>query len=89
MNKLASDGRDRGALWGALLPCDEGPVGHLHGGFQPPLDVEQDPALVSVVSHRFHQQVMRDAVEKGPDVEIDHPVLFPAALPGHGQRVMG
>src|SRR5260221_11097962 len=32
---------------------------------------------------------MRNAVEKGPDVKIQHPVLLPAALAGHGQRVMG
>ena len=32
---------------------------------------------------------MRNAVEEGPDVKIQHPVLFPAALSSHGQRVMG
>src|SRR5260370_6796761 len=32
---------------------------------------------------------MRNAVEKGPDVQIKYPVLLPAAFPGHGQRVMG
>src|SRR5664279_85828 len=32
---------------------------------------------------------MRNAVEEGPDVKVDSPILFPAALSGHGQRVMG
>jgi hypothetical protein len=58
---------DRRTLWGSLLPGDHGPVGHLHGGSEPPWD----------------------AVEKGPDVEIEHPALVPAALSSHGQRVVG
>src|SRR5487761_1414034 len=32
---------------------------------------------------------MRNAVEKGPDIKVKNPVLFPAAFPGYGQRVMG
>ncbi len=32
---------------------------------------------------------MGNAVEEGPDVKINHPVLSPAALPGHRQRVVG
>jgi hypothetical protein len=32
---------------------------------------------------------MRNAVEEGPDVKVNHPVLFPAAPSGDGQRVMG
>jgi hypothetical protein len=32
---------------------------------------------------------MGNAVEKGPDVKIQNPVLVPATLPGHGQCVMG
>src|SRR5258707_15800845 len=32
---------------------------------------------------------MRNAVEKGPDVKIQDPLLLPGALAGDGQRVMG
>ena len=32
---------------------------------------------------------MGNAVEEGPDVKIDHPVLVPTPLPAHGQSVMG
>jgi hypothetical protein len=32
---------------------------------------------------------MRNAVEEGPDVKINDPVLLPAALPSSGERVMG
>src|SRR5664280_374869 len=31
---------------------------------------------------------MRNAVEERPDVKINNPVVLPAALPSHGQRVM-
>ena len=78
-----------GPLRGSHLPCHEGPVRHLHGGSEPPLDVEQDPAFVGVVSDRFEEQIMGNAVEEGPDVDVQHPVLSPAALTGHGQSVMG
>ena len=32
-------------MWGPFFPWREGAVPHLHGGFEPPFDVEQDPAL--------------------------------------------
>ena len=80
---------NRRPLRGSLLPRCQGPVGHLHGGGKPPLDVEQNPTLVGVVSDRLEEQIMRDAVEEGPDIKVQHPVLFPAAPSSHGQRVMG
>ena len=43
----------RGTLRGSPLPRNYGPVRHLHRGFQPPLDVEQNPTLVGVVSYRL------------------------------------
>ena len=43
----------RRALRGSLLSGHLGPVRHLHGGYQPPFDVEQNPPLVGVVSYRF------------------------------------
>jgi hypothetical protein len=58
------------ALRGTSLTSDKGSVGHLRGGFQPPLDVQQNPSLLGVVSYRFEQQIMRDAVEKGADIKI-------------------
>src|SRR5271170_5096835 len=32
---------------------------------------------------------MGHAVEEGPDVDVEHPVLLPTALTGQGQSVMG
>ena len=65
------------------------PSRHRHGGFEPPLDVEQHPPLVGVVSDRLHEQIMANAVKEGPDIEIEHPVLVPTTLASHGQRAVG
>jgi site-specific DNA recombinase len=46
-------GSHRRSLRGPLLSRCKGPVWHLHRGFQPPVDGEQDPALVGLVSDRF------------------------------------
>src|ERR1700722_18127628 len=32
---------------------------------------------------------MRNGVEKGPDIKIQHPILSPAPAAAYGQRVMG
>ena len=76
-------------LWGSHLSRRGGSVSHRHGGFEPPFDVEQHPPLVGVVSDRLHEQIMANAVEEGPDIEIEHPVLVPTTLASHGQRVVG
>ena len=58
--------RDRRSLWGSRLSRCGGSVSHRHGGFEPPLDVEQHPTLVGVVSDRLHEQIMANAVKEGP-----------------------
>ena len=72
--------RDRGSLWGSDLSRRGGSVCHRHGGFEPPFDAQQHPPLVGVVSDRPHEQVMANAVEEGPDIEIEHPVPAPQRL---------
>jgi len=32
---------------------------------------------------------MRNGIEKGPDIKIQHPVLAPAPATAYGQRIMG
>ena len=87
--QVSQQGRDWRTLRGPFLPGDRGLVWHLHGGTEPPCDVEQNPALVGVVSNRLQQQIMRNAVEEGPDVQIDHPVLPPTTPTRHSHRVEG
>ena len=68
------------ALWRPLLPRDQGAVGHLHGGFQPPLDVQHHPWAVGVLLHRPPQKPVVDGVNEAWDVAIEHPVIAPASL---------
>jgi hypothetical protein len=70
--QVSQQRRNRGTLRGSLFPRDNGPVGHLHRRFQPPRDVQQDPPLAGVVSDRLQQKGMRNGVEKGPDINVQH-----------------
>ena len=71
---------DDAALWRAALPRLQAPVGHLHLGPQPPLEVEQNPVVLGVVTNRSHHEVPIDRVEERFDVEINDPVITPATL---------
>ena len=56
-------------------------------GFEPSLDKEKDPTQLGVLCYPSEHEIMIDAVKEGPDVEIDHPVEFPASLPGAAKRI--
>jgi hypothetical protein len=45
------------------------------------LHQSQDPLIPDSSAYSLHQRGVRDFVEEGSDVEIDHPVPSPAALP--------
>ena len=64
---------DDTALRRAALARLQAPVGHLHLGAQPPLNVEQHPVVLAVVAHRSHHEVPVNVVEKPLDIEIDDP----------------
>jgi hypothetical protein len=51
------------------------------------LHIQNYPRKVGVRLHRLDDQVPRDAVEELPDVEIDHPVGFPATSSADLDRV--
>ena len=68
-----------------MTPLVVDPSGYL----KPHHSVGHCPTLVGVVSDRLHEQIMGNAVEEGPDIEIEHPVLVPTTLASHGQRVVG
>ena len=53
---------------------------HLLRRFQPALDVEQHPRAVCMMTDSPEQQLPIDAVEEAFDIEIEHPVVTPAAL---------
>jgi hypothetical protein len=54
-----------------------------HRRGQPAPHVQHHPTVLGVGLHGLDQQVMVDAVEEGPDVQIEHPVLTPTSSPGH------
>src|SRR5215467_8506418 len=53
---------------------------HLHRRLQPALDVEQHPRAVRMMTDRLEQQLPIDTVEVAFDVDVEHPVVAPAAL---------
>ena len=59
----------------------------LQRGLQPPPDIQHHPRLVGVRRHRLDQQLPGHAVEEPLDIQVDHPVLRPAAPSAHRDRV--
>ena len=55
---------------------------HLHRSLQPAFDVEQHPGRVRMTTDRLEHQFPIDAVEVSFDVDVEHPVVSPAALTG-------
>src|SRR5271169_770077 len=53
---------------------------HLHRSLKPALDVEQHPRTIRMITDGPEHQLPVDTVEKSLDVEIEHPVVAPAAL---------
>src|ERR1700751_2623561 len=53
---------------------------HLHRRPQPALDVEPHPRAVRMMTDRLEQQLPIDTVEVTFDVDVEHPVVAPAAL---------
>jgi hypothetical protein len=84
---VGQQGRNRRTLRGSAIPIDQAAILALQWRFEPPLDVQPDPALIGVMSHRLQDEVPRDAIEEGPNVKIQHPVLPPTALPADPDRV--
>src|SRR5215813_2309245 len=60
---------------------------HLHRRLQPALDVEQYPRAIRMTPDRLEHQLPIDAVEVSFDVDVEHPVVSPAALTGLAHRI--
>ncbi len=74
-------------LRGTLRPLHEGSVRRLDGCTQPPPNIQLHPGEVRVVGHGPFDQVMRDGIKAGLDVQIDDPIGAPAALPRRPDRI--
>jgi site-specific DNA recombinase len=84
---LLRSGRDDAPLRSPLDALQKLPVRGLHRRFQPAVHIEQNPGYLTVLAQSPHQQIMIDIVEQTPDVELDHPVVVPAATPGDGDGI--
>src|SRR5690349_22805108 len=62
--KICQDGTYNPALWRPPFPYDEATIGHLHGCFQPSLDVQQHPRTVRMLADCSHKQICLDTVER-------------------------
>jgi hypothetical protein len=81
--------RDHASLRRAPVSTDLVALGIDSRRFQPSLDVEENPRTGGVFPHRVHHQKVIDVVEKPFDVQIEHPVVPPATLPGLPDCVQG
>jgi hypothetical protein len=86
--EIRQHGADNSPLRGTAPSVNQVPIRHAHGRPQPPFKVEQNPWAVRVPSHSPHQEVPIDFIEETLDVEVEHPVISPATLPGFGEGVM-
>jgi len=67
-------------LWGAFRPLKENTVWTLDRGTQPPANVQLEPGKVSVVRYGPFDQIVRDGIKKGFDIQIYNPIKLPASL---------
>src|ERR1700735_2892096 len=86
--EIRQQGTDDSPLRRPTLPVNQVPTRHAHGRPQPPFKVEQNPWAIRVPPHRSHQEVPVDFIEEALDVEIEHPVISPATLPGFDEGVV-
>jgi hypothetical protein len=85
--EVGQEGTDNPALWRPPFSDDETPIRHLHGRPQPSLNVEEPPHAGRMSTHRAHEQIGVDTVEKALDVEIKNPAIAPASLPRRANRI--
>ena len=65
----------------------QGAIRTLGGSTKPPPNVQSDPGKVRVMCHGPLDQIMRNGIKEGFDIQIDDPVGAPASLPRHAHRV--
>jgi hypothetical protein len=85
--QIHQDRADHAALWRTPRARQTRPIRSFERRSQPPLDVQQKPALLDMAPHRVHQQRMVNLVECCPDVKLNNPVVFPTARMRHGNRL--
>src|SRR5208282_1304912 len=85
--QVRQDGAYDPALRSSRGARHDAAVLHLHRSLQPALDVEQHPGAIGMTTDRPEHQFPIYAVEVPFDVDIEHPVVSPAALTGLAHRI--
>src|SRR5215510_16188848 len=79
--QIRQQGTDNSSLGRSRRARDDASVLHLHRRLQPAFDVEQYPRTIRMMTDCFEQQLPIDAVEVAFYIDVEHPVIAPAALP--------
>src|SRR6516165_4128761 len=85
--QVCQQGTDDPTLWRSCLAWDDAAILHLHRRLQPAIDVEQHPWAVRMMADRFEQQLPVDTVEVAFYVDVEHPIVTPAALTRRAHRI--
>src|SRR6516165_1505315 len=80
--QIRKDGAYDPSLRSSRRARHDAAVLYLHRSLQPAFDVEQHPGRVRMMTDRLEHQFPIDAVEVSFDVDVEHPVVSPAALTG-------
>src|SRR5215475_9978478 len=78
--KIRQEGTNYPSLRGSCTARNDAAILDLHRRLQPTFDVEQHPRTIRMLADRLEHQLPINTVEVGLDVEIQHPVIAPAAL---------
>src|SRR5215510_898562 len=84
---LLRSGRNYASLRRPRRARHDAAILHLHRRFQPAFDVEQHPTAVRMLADCLEHQLPINTVEVGLSVQIEHPVVAPAALSRCAHRV--
>jgi hypothetical protein len=50
-------------------------------GFEPPLEIEENPRALRILPHRSKHQFVVEIIEEAANVEVNDPGITPASLP--------
>src|SRR3954467_15658829 len=80
--RIALAGTDDPTLRCSRCSRHDATVLQLHGRLQPALDVEKHPGASRMFADRPQEKIPIDAVKVAPYIDVQHPVVPPAALAG-------
>src|SRR3982075_3138287 len=78
--KVCQQGRSYSSLRRSLFSRRQLSLLVLGRSFEPPFHIEHHPFLWGMLANSTHQEPMGDVVEEAFDIQIKHPVIFPASF---------